>query len=99
MGTVFGQEGKIVPNRFGIPKADYFTENNNFYTGSLMPLNYRVDAAGDMIQMSVWYGKMCMARSKLEAQKEFSKDAAGYDAAMDWLEEQYQVCLQKTKED
>jgi hypothetical protein len=80
-------------NRFCIPKFDYFTENNNFYTGSLSLLNYRMDAGGDMIHMTVWYGKMCLAKSKPVAEKEFTKDREGCGQALNWLEEQYQIYL------
>lgn len=82
-------------NRFGIPKADYFTENSNFYTGSLLPFNYRIDAGGDTIQVIVWYGKMCLAKSKPAAQREFSKDTEGCGRALAWLEEQYQICMKQ----
>jgi len=82
-------------NRFGIPKADYFTENSNFYTGSLLPFNYRIDAGGDTIQVIVWYGKMCLAKSKPSAQREFSKDTEGCGRALAWLEEQYQICVKQ----
>lgn len=85
-------------NRFGLPKTDYFTVNSNYYTGSLLPFNYRFDATGEEIVVTVWYGLLCMARSTPVDQKEFAKDAAGYDAAVAWLEEQYQLCLQKTKD-
>lgn len=60
-------------NRFDIPKFDYFTENNNFYTGSLSLLNYRMDAGGDMIHMTVWYGKMCLAKVSQWLKRSFQK--------------------------
>lgn len=82
-------------NRFGIPKSDYFTENNNFYTGSLFLFNYRIDAGGDMIHVTVWYGKMCLVKSKPVAEKDFSKDSDGCDKALNWLEEQYQEHIKK----
>lgn len=85
-------------NRFGIPKADYFTENSNLYTGSLLPLNYRMDAGGETIQMTVWYGNMCLAKSDPVVQQEFLKDSDGYDRALAWLEQQYQVCIKQQEQ-
>ena len=82
-------------NRFGIPKADYFTENSNVYTGSLLPFNYRMDARKETLQLTAWYGSLCLAKSEPVAQREFAKDADGCTAALQWLEEQYQLCLQQ----
>ncbi len=75
-------------NRFGIPKADYFTENNNRYTGSCGSFRFCLDAGGDTLRASVWHGEKCLEKSEVEAEKEFSKDAEGFLAALQWLESQ-----------
>lgn len=80
--------GMYVENPFELPKADYFTVNDNVYTGSQGPFNYRLDATGDTIDCTVWLGPLCMAKSKIAATAAFSKDEEGYDKALRWLDGQ-----------
>ena len=79
---------RMEKNQFGIPKADYFTENSNRYTGSLRGFHYCIDASGDTIRTVTWPGPQCLAKSTPTAEGEFSKDADGFNRAIAWLAEQ-----------
>lgn len=78
-------------NRFGLPKADYFTENGNRYTGSLSGFQYCLDASGDTIRTVTWPGPNCLSKSSPSAEGEFSKDAGGFQRALDWLDQAEQA--------
>ena len=82
-------------NRFEIPKSDYFTLNHNIYCGSWKGFNYKIDARGDQFLLSVWLGMLNLENSQVTSRGEFPLDDAGYDAALAWLEEQYQSLKQE----
>lgn len=84
---------------FGLLPLEYFTFGNNF-SGSRGDFNYKLLPNKDegQLELLVWYGKRCSAKSPLEAQTLFPLSEEGRLAAQDWLREQYQLFRQKQLE-
>jgi hypothetical protein len=76
--------------KFDIPGFTYFAEKNN-YTGSVNnDFNYKI-VNGDVLTVTVWMGKFCLAKTPEEnvvAVKEFEKTPEGLEELKVWLEEQ-----------
>ena len=76
--------------KFDIPGFTYFAEKNN-YTGSVGNVfNYKI-VNGDVLNVTVWMGKFCLAKTPEEdvvAVSEFERSPEGLEALKQWLEEQ-----------
>lgn len=74
--------------KFDIPGFTYFGEKNN-YTGSYKGFNYKI-VNGDMLTVTVWMGKFCLAKTPEEdviEVKEFERTPEGVDEMKSWLEQ------------
>lgn len=79
---------------FELPKYFYF-EAKNSTVGGNNTFNYRVDPVDDKLKIMVWYGMNCseLAEDPIEHETEHTYD--GYKAMINWIDEQYEVYLEK----
>lgn len=63
------------------------------YSGSYCGMRYMLEKKGDKILVSVWPEPFNFVKTaeELKQRKEFTFDEAGRDAAVDWLNEQYET--------
>ena len=87
------------PN-FYLPNLYTFQNGNTFY-GSLHQMRFRVrpvvreseEEKETLLEVQVWYGEYCMEESEIAAQAAFPESEAGYEALLDWMDQEYRSSL------
>lgn len=67
-----------------IPPLYYFSCKNDF-TGSSGEMSFKI-ASGELLKVSIWYGRLCFAKADILESAEFSPDDSGYHAMREYLD-------------
>lgn len=79
---------------FDIAKFNYF-KSGNVFTGSKETFNFRIAGEEEKLAVAVWYGMFCYQKSKIVSRNEFEFSADGLNAAIEWLEKEYDLYKEK----
>jgi len=79
---------------FKLLPLEYFSFGNSF-SGSRGDFNYKLVPKDGQLELLVWYGKLCSAKSPAAAQAQLPLSEEGRLAAQDWLAEQYELFRQE----
>ena len=77
---------------FDIIGIKYF-QNGNVFTGSKGKFNLRIEPVEEKLEVAVWYGMFCYAKSEILTTNSFELSERGRLEMIAWLEEEYSVYL------